>query len=86
MTNFYPNKTEDELVVLLTALQNRASQGHVYMTSGAGIQNVRSFAGAARVEVEIKRVLFSLFLLKPSTYQNPYAGRVRRTRARYLFS
>ncbi len=84
--NYYPNKTEDELSTLLTALQNRATQGHVYMTGGAGVQNVRSFQNSGPVSVEIKRVLYSLHLLSPGGYDNPYAARIRRTRANYTLS
>lgn len=85
MTNYYPQKTEDELLVMLAALQNRATQGHVYMTGGAGVQNVRSFQNSGPVAVEIKRVLYSLSRLN-SDYDNPYAARVRRTRANYTLS
>jgi hypothetical protein len=84
--NYYPQKTEDELVTILESLQKRASEGVVYFTTVAGLQNQRSFQGSARVEVEIRRVLYSLFLLNPGTYANPYLQRIRRTRARYTFS
>jgi hypothetical protein len=86
-TNYYPQKTRTELEALLSALQDRASQGQVYMSGGSGMpQIVRGYTGAARVEVEIKRVLYSLFLLQPNIYDDPYASRIRRTRTRYTYS
>lgn len=84
--DYYPQKTEAELLALLVSLQNRQTQGHVYMTGGAGIQTVRSFTGSSRVEVEIRRVLYSLHLRNAEDYEDPYASRIRRTRAYYQFS
>jgi hypothetical protein len=86
MVDFYPQKTVDELLVILASLQKRASEGVVYFTTVAGLQTQRTFQGAARTEVEIKRVLYSLSLRAPEAYENPYTQRIRRTRARYTFS
>lgn len=81
--NYYPQKSADELLAILTSLQKRASEGVVFFTTGAGLQQQRSFQGSARVETEIRRVLYSLFVVDPDTYDNPYAGRIRRTRPHY---
>jgi hypothetical protein len=81
-TNFFPNATEAELVALLESLQRRATRGEIYMTTYAGDQQMRSYQGASRVDTMIKRVLYSLSLLNDD-YDNPYAGRVRRTQVSY---
>lgn len=81
--NYYVGKTEDELLVMLSDLQKRASSGIVYFTTGAGSQQQRTYQGSAPVAVEIRRVLYSLHVLDPDGYDNPYAGRVRVTRTRY---
>jgi hypothetical protein len=86
VTDFYPQKTADELLALLNALQNRATRGQVYFTTVAGLQSEVSFQQAARPEVEIRRVLYSLHRRDPDTYPDPYAARIRRTRSRYTFS
>jgi hypothetical protein len=78
--NYYPNATETELVSLLEALQRRMTMGQIYMTTYAGDQQMRSFQGAAPPHVELKRVLYALSLLNDD-YDNPYSGRVRRTRS-----
>lgn len=84
--NYYPQLDETALLELLTALQNRATKGQAYRTAAAGVETSRSFEGSAKVHVEIRRVLWSLHLLDPVVYPDPYADRIRRTRARYLFS
>ncbi len=84
-TDYYPNKDEDELLPILSSLQKRASEGVVYFSTITGLQQQRSFQGAARTEVEIKRVLYSLFLRNSSAYADPYVSRIRRVRARYLY-
>lgn len=81
--NYYPQKTEEELLAILTSLQKRASEGVVAFTTGAGIQTQRSFEGGRPVAVEIRSVLYSLYLLDSDAYDNPYAGRVRITRTKY---
>jgi len=84
VTDYYPQKNADELLALLNALQNRGTKGAVYFTNVAGVQTELSFQNGTRVEVEIKRVLYSLHLRDPEAYNNPYASRIRRTRARYV--
>lgn len=83
MTNYYAGRTEAELLVMLNDLQKRASSGVVFFTTGAGLQQQRSFQGSAPVDVERKRVLYSLHILKPDDYDNPYAGRKRIVRTKY---
>jgi len=84
--DYYPQKSVDELLAILDAVQKRASTGVVFFTTAAGVQNQRSFQGASPTAVEIRRILYSLFLRDSVTYANPYASRTRRTRARYTFS
>jgi hypothetical protein len=85
--NYYVGKTQAQLEALLKSLQSRASEGVISMMGGGSIpQTVRSWQGAARVEVEIKRVLWALHVLAPHTYADPYADRIRRTRTRYVYS
>jgi hypothetical protein len=84
--DYYPQKSVDELLVLLDALQKRATTGFTSMTSAAGLQQMRSFQGSAPVSVEIRRVLYSLYKREPGTYDNPYASRIRKTRAHYTLS
>jgi hypothetical protein len=83
MVNYYPQKSADELLVMLDALQKRATTGFVSQTSAAGLQQIRSFQNGASVAVEIKRVLYSLWKKDSETYANPYASRIRRTRPNY---
>lgn len=82
-TNYYAGQTETELKAKLAALQARSSTGSVSMTSTFGNQTMRSWQGAARPEVEIKRVLYALFRLDPERYDNPYVDRVRQASASY---
>lgn len=82
--DYYPNLTVEELEARLLSLQNRSTKGEVYFTTSAGVQTQKSYQGAARPEVEIRRVLYSLHLRDESSYpDDPYAGRIRRTRASY---
>lgn len=81
--DYYPQKTVAELLVILDSVQKRASVGALFITTGAGIQQQRSFQGSASTQTEVKRVLFSLHLKDPDVYQNPYLSRVRRTRVSY---
>ena len=50
------------------------------------MQTQRSFMGSKPVDVEIRRVLYSLHKKDPGTYADPYAQRIRRTRVRYTAS
>ncbi len=88
MVDYYPNKSEDELLVLLNALQKRQINGTITEVSAAGVRTVRDLknAGNARIEVEIRRVQYSLHVKAPLEWDNPYANRIRRTRTRYTFS
>jgi len=81
--NYYVTKTEDELLVLLDSLQKRGTTGYVTQTSAAGLQQIRSFQNSGQVDREIRRVLYSLWKLNPSDYDNPYSQRIRRTRPNY---
>lgn len=81
--NYYPQKSAEELLAILDSLQKRASTGVVAMTSAAGLQQQRSFQNGGPVDREIRRVLYSLWKLDPENYDNPYASRIRRTRASY---
>jgi hypothetical protein len=87
--DYYPQKSVEELLGILDSLQKRASTGVVFFTTAAGIQNQRSFQNGNKVEVEIRRVLYSLHLRgaegdEENPYPDPYLQRVRRTRAHYL--
>jgi len=90
--DYYPNKSIEELSQLLEKLQKRQTEGTLTEVSGAGIRTVKTLTpGNARVEVEVLRILYSLHLRAVGTgdaakYPNPYASKIRRTRARYTFS
>jgi hypothetical protein len=86
--NFYPQKTEAELVEILKGLQVRQGKGALTEVAAAGQRVYRQVLlwNNSRVEVEIKRVLYALNQLNPEVYSDPYAGMLRRTRTRYTFS
>jgi len=84
--DYYPNATKPELVTLLESVQRRATIGQTYMTTNSGDQQMRSFTGASPVRVEIRNILFSLFLKDPDAFENPYSQRVRRTSPDYSSS
>lgn len=91
--DYYPQKSVDELTVFLKKLQDRQIAGGIIEVNAAGVRTVKKLdaLGNARTETEIKRVLYSLFRRACGTDQadnwpNPYAERIRRTRARYTFS
>lgn len=87
MLDYYPQKSEQELLALLDSLQKRQIKGGITEVTAAGVRTMKDFkAGNSRVEVEIRRVLFSLHLRDSDVYDDPYASRIRRTRARYTFS
>jgi hypothetical protein len=89
--DYYPNKTLEELAVLLGKLQGRQSLGAVTDATAAGVRVARSHgasSGNARTEVEILRVLYSAYKRALGTdeavnWPNPYASRITRTRADY---
>ncbi len=85
MTDYYPQLEADALLFLLNAVQRRGTIGQVVFTTAAGVQSQLSLSGAARPEVENRRIRYSLHLRDPDNYPDPYANRVRRTRARYTF-
>ena len=86
-SNYYPNKTEEDLLAILNALQARQTAGAITEVSAAGVRTVKEVGqGNSRTEVELRRVLYSLFLKNPTLYQDPYASMIRRTRTRYTFS
>jgi hypothetical protein len=86
--NYYPNKSVEDLLILLDQVQRRQTSGAtITETSAAGIRIVKTVgAGNSRPEVELRRILYSLWLADPNTYANPYAARNRRVRTRYLSS
>lgn len=81
--DYYANKSAEELLVMLDALQKRATTGYISQTSAAGLQQIRSFQNSGPVSVEIRRIFYSLWKKDPATYSNPYASRIRKTRASY---
>lgn len=85
--DYYPQKSVADLLAILATLQKRQTNGGITEVLAAGVKTVREFGtGNSRIEKEILRVLYSLHLRDPSTYDDPYASRIRRTRARYTFS
>jgi hypothetical protein len=92
--DYYPNKSIAELVGILEKLQKRQSEGLLTEVAAAGVRVARDIGragGNARVELEILRVLWSLFVRAKGTgeeknWPDPYANRIQRTRARYTFS
>lgn len=86
--DYYPQKSQQDLLVLLDTLQKRQTKGGITEVSAAGVRTVRVFnaAGNSRTEVEIRRVLYSLHLRNPQLYDDPYASMLRTTRTRYTFS
>lgn len=93
-TDYYPQLTdpgnqpdgENQLLAYLDALQKRATIGAISAGAAVGTQTTRSFAGGARPEVEIRRIRWSLFLIDPQRYADPYSERIRRTRSWYIYS
>ena len=90
--DYYPQRSIESLLTLLDSLQKRSTTGAVFFTTAAGMQTQRSFQNTARVETEIKRVLYSLHLRgklneeqggDANPYPNPYLESIRRTRASY---
>ena len=79
--NYYPNATELELTTLLEGLQRRQTIGQVYMTSTLGDQTIRSFKGASKVSLEIRRVRWAGHVLYG--WDNPYAERVQHVSPNY---
>lgn len=85
--DYYPQKSVADLLAILDTLQKRQTKGGITEVLAAGVKTSREFVpGNSRVETEILRVMYSLHLRDPATYDDPYASRIRRTRARYTFS
>lgn len=86
--DYYPQKSVADLTVILEQLQKRQTNGSITEVLAAGVKTTREFSGGgnSRVETEILRVLYSLHLRDPDNFDDPYASRIRRTRARYTFS
>lgn len=84
MVDYYPNKTQAELEVMLKAVQDRNTKGTIYFTTAAGVQNQRSFQGSGSADKEILRLLFSLHQQYPLIYpDNPYHDKTRLMRPAY---
>lgn len=82
--NYYIGRTEDELLEMLKAAQQRGTTGTPSFTSfAAGMQTQRSFQNSDSIELTIRRILYALHVLNPSEYDNPELSRVRRTTANY---
>lgn len=86
--DYYPQKSEADLLVLLASLQNRQVKGAIIEVQAAGVRTTKQISSRdnSAVDVEIRRVLYSLHVRRPDEYDDPYASRIRRTRARYTFS
>jgi len=69
--DYYPNRCQEELEAMLTAVQERQTKGAVFFTTGTGIQSQRPFQGSSRAEVEIRRILYSLHLKMPEERKRP---------------
>jgi len=81
--DYYPQKSVEELLVILSAIQDRASVGRISMVQSSGMSTMRTVQGSDRTAVEIRRVLYSLHRRDPVTYTDPHADRVTRTEAVY---
>jgi hypothetical protein len=78
--NLFPNATEEELVALAESLQRRLTTGEVtFVTLPGGGQMQRGVQNTRDAQTMLLRVLYSLFVINPSTYDNPYVGRITRT-------
>jgi hypothetical protein len=85
--DYYPQKSVADLLAILDTLQKRQVKGGITEVLAAGVKTTREFGpGNSRAEKEILRVMYSMHLRDPNTYDDPYASRIRRTRARYTFS
>jgi hypothetical protein len=82
--NLFPNASEEELVALAETLQRRLTVGEVqFVTLPGGGQMNRTWQNTRDAQVMLMRVLYSLHLISPGSYDNPYVGRVRRTMPSY---
>jgi hypothetical protein len=87
--NYYANKTLEELQAILDRLQGRQTAGTITEFSAAGVRTVRTVEnGSSPVQVEILRVLYSMYVIAQGTDQadkfpNPYKSRITRVRPDY---
>lgn len=82
--NYYPNATEEELLALAESLQRRLTTGEVsFVTLPGGGQMQRTVQNTGAAKVTLLQVLYALYRINPSDYDNPYAGRIRRTIPNY---
>jgi hypothetical protein len=87
--DYYPQKSLSELKVLLESLQSRLAKGAITEVSAAGVRTVRQPPiGGSDSDIQIKRVLYSLYLRalgtsEEPTWTNPYSQSLRRVRVRY---
>ena len=88
--DYYPNLALEELQALLARLQARQAGGAITEASagGGGVGRAEG-AGNSRTEVEVLRVLYSLYVRARGTeeegrWPNPYERRVTRTRPAFL--
>lgn len=82
--DYYPNKSAEDLLLILDTLQKRQTAGTLTEVSAGGVRTVKTVTpGNSAVEVEILRVLYSLFKRDSATYPNPYRQRRQRSRGLY---
>lgn len=85
--DYYPQKSVADLLLILDGLQKRQTKGGITEVVAAGVKTARQFGmGNSRIQTEMLRVMYSMHLRDPDTYDDPYASKIRRTRARYTFS
>lgn len=83
--NFYPNSNVEELEACLESLQRRTTIGEVsFATLPGGGQIQRTVQNTGLVDTYILRILYSLFVLAPGSYDNPYVQRIRKTLPSYV--
>lgn len=81
--DYYPQKTEEELLVLLDTLQARGAKGAITEVSAAGVRTVRQAPSGSTCDRDVLRVLYSLYKRNPDAYSDPYASRITRTLPSY---
>lgn len=82
--NYFPNATEAELIALAESLQRRLTVGEVqFITLPGGGQVQRSWQNTESAKPMLLNVLYALHRKNPSTYENPFLGRVQVTYPSY---
>ena len=87
--DYYVNQTVSQLETLLAAAQQRKARGNVIEVSAAGVRTRRDYGDNSKVEKEIFDIRYSLFLRSAKSdapYPDPTLEKIRRTRARYVYS